>query len=385
MLWAFLIAIALLAAPTFGHNTSKTRIDVNIRTNGVDVTLALNQSDLLEHVLNAPHGENRFADRTEFEDAAPKILAYVIDHFPASADGKPLAKPTAREWPPQHAELTHLDESGLETPSVIPLTLHFVLPPGASHVELQPRLFSGPNFAAIFEVSIYPGNGAAPIRTVCDKHQPIRFDLTSIPPGNVGAGGRAIISESPPGFIATLGKFFSMGFHHIIPDGLDHILFVLGLYFLSPKLSALFWQVTAFTIAHSITLALAAFHKVNLPPRIIEPLIALSITVVAVENLFRRGVSPWRWALVFCFGLIHGMGFADILRETRLPTGEAFTALFSFNVGVEAGQISILLAAMALTIWWQKRTWYFRFIAAPASILIACTGAFWTVQRIMHP
>ncbi len=173
-----------------------------------------------------------------------------------------------------------------------------------------------------------------------------------------------------------------MGFRHIIPDGLDHILFVLGLYFLSPKISDLFWQVTAFTIAHSITLALAAFHIFSLPGRIVEPLIALSITAVAVENLFSHRVSPWRWVLVFCFGLIHGMGFADILRETHLPAGEALTALFSFNVGVEVAQISILLAAMLLTGWWQKRAWYFQYIAAPASVLIACTGAFWAVQRI---
>lgn len=378
LIFGFIVAL-FPSSFALAHATSDTRIDVKTENDALVITLALNQSDMLEHVLHASHSSGHFADRTELEDASPTILRYVRDGLLVTADGKPLPRPAAVNWPPQHVELTHIDAGGLEVPSTIPMTLRYVLPSGAKHIELTPRLFAAPNFAAIFTVNIFRGGASRPITSVSDNHQTVAFDLTIAPSGS---GAEPISSESEPTFAQTIVQFLGMGFRHIIPDGLDHILFVLGLYFLSPKIRDLLWQVTAFTIAHSITLALAAFHIFSLPGRIVEPLIALSITTVGVENLFSRKVHPWRWVVVFCFGLIHGMGFADILRETRLPTGEALTALLGFNVGVEIAQLAILLTAMLLTGWWQKRTWYFGYVAAPASIVIACIGAFWAVQRI---
>lgn len=375
--------VVALFSSTFAlaHATSDTRIDVRTENDALVITLALNQSDMLEHVLHVAHGSGHFADRTEFEDASPAVLRYLRDGLLVVADGKPLPEPAAVDWPPQHTELTHIDAGGLEVPSAIPMTLRYALPVAARHIELTPRLFAAPNFAAIFTVNIFRAGVSKPISAVSDNHQTVAFDLTI---ASGGSGAQPIPSESEPTFARTIVQFLGMGFRHIIPDGLDHILFVLGLYFLSPKIKDLLWQVTAFTIAHSITLALAAFHIFSLPGRIVEPLIALSITAVAVENLFSRKVHAWRWVLVFCFGLVHGMGFADILRETHLPAGEALTALLGFNVGVEIAQLSIILAAMLLTGWWQKRTWYFGYIAAPASIVIASIGAFWAVQRIFY-
>jgi hypothetical protein len=122
-------------------------------------------------------------------------------------------------------------------------------------------------------------------------------------------------------------EYLWLGYTHILPKGLDHILFVLGLFLLSPRLKTMLLQVTAFTIAHSITLGLSIYGIVSLPSRIVEPLIALSIAYVAIENLWTRELKPWRLALVFMFGLLHGLGFAGVLRELGLPRDEFLTAL----------------------------------------------------------
>ncbi|MEM8979153.1 MAG: HupE/UreJ family protein [Pseudomonadota bacterium] len=152
------------------------------------------------------------------------------------------------------------------------------------------------------------------------------------------------------GGMATFLRYIGVGFEHIIPLGLDHILFVLGLYFLAPKLSALLWQISAFTLAHTITLALAATGLVNIPGSIVEPLIAASIVYVAVENIFFRELKPWRPALIFAFGLLHGLGFAGVLGEFGLPPGQFVPALIGFNIGVEFGQIAVILVVLAFSL-----------------------------------
>lgn len=177
--------------------------------------------------------------------------------------------------------------------------------------------------------------------------------------------------------------YLGLGFTHILPHGLDHILFVLGLFFLSLRPRTILAQVTAFTLAHSITLALSLYGVVSLSPRIVEPLIALSIVYVTVENLVVTEVKAWRVAIVFCFGLLHGMGFAGVLRELGLPRSEFLTALASFNVGVEAGQLAVIsLAFLAVGIWFGRKPWYRAYITVPASALIALVGLYWTVQRV---
>src|SRR5688572_456414 len=135
-------------------------------------------------------------------------------------------------------------------------------------------------------------------------------------------------------------QYLWLGYTHILPKGLDHILFVLGIFLLSPRWKTMLLQVTAFTVAHSITLGLSIYGVVSLPSRIVEPLIALSIAYVAIENLLTRELNPWRLALVFMFGLLHGLGFAGVLRELGLPREEFLTALVTFNLGVEGGQLT---------------------------------------------
>jgi hypothetical protein len=177
--------------------------------------------------------------------------------------------------------------------------------------------------------------------------------------------------------------YLALGFTHILPKGLDHILFVLGLFLLSVRVRPVLIQVTTFTVAHSMTLALTMYGIVSLSPRIVEPLIALSIAYVAIENLVTDRVRPWRLALVFSFGLLHGMGFAGVLSELGLPRDEFLTALLSFNLGVEAGQLTVIAIAALLVIWYRHHAWYHQRVVVPASLCIAAIGVYWTVTRVL--
>ncbi|MDO6733275.1 HupE/UreJ family protein [Octadecabacter sp. 1_MG-2023] len=148
-------------------------------------------------------------------------------------------------------------------------------------------------------------------------------------------------------------RFIPVGVEHIVPLGLDHILFVLGLFFLSTRMRPLLWQVTAFTAAHTVTLALATMGFVNIPDEymwIVESIIAASIVYVAVENIFTDGLNPWRPAIIFCFGLLHGLGFASVLTAYGLPDGAVLPALIGFNIGVELGQLLCIAVAFIIVV-----------------------------------
>jgi hypothetical protein len=178
-------------------------------------------------------------------------------------------------------------------------------------------------------------------------------------------------------------QYLALGYTHILPKGLDHILFVLGIFLLSPRLRTMLLQVTAFTVAHSITLGLSIYGLVSLPSRVVEPLIALSIAYVAIENLVTRELKPWRLALVFMFGLLHGLGFAGVLRELGLPRGEFVTGLLTFNLGVEGGQLTVIAIAMLLVWPFKTKGWYRHRVVIPASLVIAAIGIYWTVTRLL--
>lgn len=179
--------------------------------------------------------------------------------------------------------------------------------------------------------------------------------------------------------------YVKLGFEHILPLGLDHILFVLGLYLLSQRLKDLLWQVTAFTAAHTLTLALAILGLVNIPPYIVEPLIALSIVYVAVENLFKDRVSKSRIGLVFGFGLLHGLGFAGVLREIGLESDSFVESLIAFNIGVELGQLATLVIAHLLVgYWFSSKAFWNRWVRIPLSLGISLLGAIWFVERVFY-
>ena len=178
-------------------------------------------------------------------------------------------------------------------------------------------------------------------------------------------------------------KYLKSGFVHILPMGLDHILFVLALFFSTVVFKKLFWQITAFTLAHSVTLVMSSLGLISLSGDIVEPLIALSIAWMAIDNIRNENTSSMRiWLIVF-FGLLHGLGFASVLSEFGLPKDAFLSALFSFNVGVELGQLTVLLGATALFYYWSKKPSYRAFIQVPMSALIALVGLFWFFERIM--
>lgn len=193
-----------------------------------------------------------------------------------------------------------------------------------------------------------------------------------------------LASLAPPvDRLSTAWRYLRLGFTHIMPLGVDHMLFVLGIYLLSGRARSLFWQVSAFTVAHSITLGLGMYGVVAVPPRIVEPLIALSIAYVAIENIFLSELKSWRVALVFGFGLLHGMGFAGALKELGLPRSEFVTALLTFNLGVEAGQLAVIGAAFLLVGWHcANRAWYRSRVVMPASAVIAGAAVYWAVERL---
>jgi hypothetical protein len=178
-------------------------------------------------------------------------------------------------------------------------------------------------------------------------------------------------------------KYLLIGYEHIIPLGLDHILFILCLFFLNTSLKKILVQASMFTLAHSITLALAVYGIIKPPGAVVEPLIASSIVILALENVWSDKVKPWRMLMIFLFGLVHGMGFAGALSELGMPEYAFATALISFNVGVELGQVTIILLMYFLVAKTMgKYPWYRQRVIIPASLVIALIAGYWTIERI---
>jgi len=192
------------------------------------------------------------------------------------------------------------------------------------------------------------------------------------------------------GVASTVGLYVFIGATHILPGGLDHILFVLALLLASVRTRALLIQVSAFTVAHTFTLALAASGVFSPPTTIVEPLIALTIAFVAVENLVFRDITKWRPAIVFIFGLVHGMGFAGFFGELGLPPGQFWSALIGFNLGVEIGQLGIIAAGAIVALLLRRALGdidgtrrYRRFVVLPGSLFIGLFGLWWAAQALL--
>lgn len=214
-------------------------------------------------------------------------------------------------------------------------------------------------------------------------------ETTSAPSKDKAGNGRRKINKvslNRP-FLETVGLYLRLGFVHILPKGFDHILFVLALFLASLRWRSLLIQISVFTFAHTITLGLAAAGLINISAGVIEPLIALSIAVVAVENIVFKDITKWRPVLIFGFGLFHGLGFASVLKDLGLAQGQFITSLVSFNIGVEFGQLTIIASAFGVSLlarhlvlkthtqWRQYAVW-------PISALIAVMGIFWFFTRL---
>ncbi|XHY18518.1 hypothetical protein SuNHUV7_33320 (plasmid) [Pseudoseohaeicola sp. NH-UV-7] len=358
--------LALLSTALSAHEVTPTIADLSVEGGEVTLVLRLNAEAYLSGIdLDGVENTNDTPQSNDYDalraltpaELEARLAAFVpgwAETIEITADGQtvPLTLASAEAGEVGDIELPRITQLTLRGPiAENAKSLTFGWPRGAGALVLRQQGVEQP-----FTDYIEAGSTSPDI------------DLR-------GGGGQ--------GSWATFGTYIPIGFDHILPKGLDHILFVLGLFFLSTRLRPLIWQVSAFTLAHTVTLALGALGWVAIPASIVEPLIAASIVYVAVENILTDGLSRWRPLVIFGFGLLHGLGFASVLGEYGLPDNQFFPALIGFNIGVELGQLTVIAIAFALLgYWFRDKPWYRARIAIPASVLIALVGGYWFVERV---
>lgn len=354
-----ILALAALQA----HEIGTTRAKVTFDPSGTyEILIAADGSAVVEK-LEAVNG------LTATPETNPTILTQKLKQYESTFlrrikihfDGVPVQEPPSVRYEVEAAK----DANSAPAASIL---LKGAIPAGAKKFTWT----YGWTFAS-YALTFHSTVAGAPVRATewVEGGQPsAAFALNTLP--------------AAPSRWSVAKQYLTLGFTHIVPLGVDHVLFVLGLYLLSSRPRAVLMQVTAFTIAHSITLGLSLYGVVRVPAAIVEPLIAISIAYVAIENIFLRELKAWRVALVFAFGLLHGLGFAGALSEVGLPRAEFVTALLTFNLGVEAGQLAVIAAAFLLVGWWHsERIWYRTRIVIPASAAIACMAVYWTFERLL--
>ncbi len=365
-----ILAIALCTGAASAHSFELTRTLLLIKADGsyqVDMTC-----DLDALALGASPATDDAALAAALKDLSADQLAVKLDQLRRTFkrrvrirfDGEPDLPEVSF---PEHGTAA---AEAAETPTVLGLTarLEGRLPAGAGEVTFSASRAFPPVYLTIFDERQLAGS-----RQLLEAGVPSNPHRLDRPAGDPLAGD--------PGRFSTAGRYLALGFWHIVPEGLDHILFVLGLFLLAARWRPLLWQVSAFTAAHTLTLALSTYGVLSLPASLVEPLIALSIAYVAIENLFTSELKPWRPAVVFAFGLLHGLGFAGVLGELGLPGHERLSALLAFNAGVELGQLAVLVAAFAAVGWLRQRPWYRRRVVLPSSLAIAAIGLYWALER----
>jgi HupE / UreJ protein len=265
-------------------------------------------------------------------------------------------------------------------------TFHFVaaLPAAGGPLRLVLPIGADISYPIAFTIQI-PARGLSKTRWLDEgMHESDPFAWAALVPAGAVAAAPAGVQFDPDAlpWWRQLALYLRLGFQHIVPEGADHILFVLGLFFLGITWRKLLSQTTVFTIAHATTLFLSTYGIFRLPSHYVEPAIALSIAWIAIENVVRPRLGPGRLAIVFCFGLIHGLGFASSLSEVPFPKQQFIFALLGFNFGVDFGQLFVIAVAFALVGWFRNRPWFRQRIAVPCSLVIAAIGLFWAAQRI---
>ncbi|MEP1198765.1 HupE/UreJ family protein [Tateyamaria sp.] len=376
-LWA-LLCVSMASA----HEVVPTIADLTVADGSVTFEMRVN----IEAQLS---GIN--LDEVEDTDEAENANDYDALRALSNADIAARAPDLIRTW-----DATPLLRAGGVQ---LTLTLDRVVVPDVTDGEL-PRISdlvvmaTLPEGVSAIEVTWPEGAGDLVVR-----QQGVDEPYTGLIDGGGASGPISLAGADAATGWQAFGTYIPVGFDHILPKGLDHILFVLGLFFLSTQLGPLLWQVSAFTLAHTVTLALGALGHVSVPGSIVEPLIAASIVYVAVENIFSRGLTPWRPAVVFGFGLLHGLGFASVLGEFGLPKGQFIPALIGFNVGVELGQLAVI--AMAATALWlgcraavaarltgveelvAEYPVMFRAWSMTGSLIIAGIAVYWVIERTL--
>jgi hypothetical protein len=381
----FVVALLLLSSRALAHPAVSAVAVVKIEPSG-RVTITLTH-DALAYALNDQ--PSRIADEPMYallrgprEDLAAAFAdakGRLTTDMHITVGGAPLAFQLT-EWPTVEAA----ERWQRENPAGrLPVKLDFVaiaqLPANPGNISLQLPA----TLADVILMLDRPGVEPLTIPLSPGEASP---PLPALPSSDTAPFTSSASTPSPappsPGALSVAWRFTKLGFEHIIPRGADHALFVLGLFLLVPRFRTVLWQISAFTVAHTITLTLTSLHIIGLSSRIVEPAIAASIAFVAVENLFSRRISPWRIAVAFLFGLVHGMGVATSFNEAGFPPGQLVPALAAFTVGVEAGHITVLIAAFALLGWSNNKPWYRARVAVPLSFAIAAIALYWFITRL---
>ena len=357
---------SLKVAAVKAHEVSPSILDLSISSNAVQLKIRLSVEAILADVNLSETDNTNFSKNSfkydELRSLNPEeIKNYFYNRWPEIA-------PLIQLY--QSGRALELNFSELSVPEIGNLELTRI-----SHLYIEAELKSNdpisfswdPKFGPVVVRQMGVQNGLTQFLQNGDKSDPIYVN------DNVQYSK-----------LTAFLDYIPVGFEHIIPKGWDHIIFVLGLFFFSTKLRPLVWQISAFTVAHTFTLALGSIGYIKIIPEIVEPLIALSIVFIAVENIFFDRLSKWRPIVIFIFGLLHGLGFASVLGEFGLPDGFFIMALLGFNFGVEIGQLTVvLLAFITLGYWFNKKDYYQISVANPISIIIGLVGAYWFIERVI--
>lgn len=347
---ASVLLVLVWASSAAAHPAPFSYLDLVIRDGRIDGTLVV-------HIIDAAHElgitpPDQLLDNTVAERERERLAALLTPRIALRTDHRLVLQWTSLELLRDQAALK----------------LTFTLPDErAGALTIDTNLFPYDPMHQTF-VNIYEGDAL---------RQQVIF--------NTNAHEHTYYLGTREGAFAVMRTFIPSGIRHIL-IGPDHILFLVGLLLLGGSRKALLAIVTAFTAGHSITLSLAALNLVTPPPTIIEPAIALSIVFVGADNLVRGNGRDLRAWVAATFGLVHGFGFANVLREFGLPREALGWSLFSFNVGVEIGQLAIvLLVASALeAIRRRSRVAGYR-VAVAGSVVVIAAGTYWFVQRVFFP
>ena len=349
VLWA-VVAVCGVATPLLAHPAPFSFVDVRIQGTSLDIEVVIHAFDVAYELgVNQP---DRVFDPAVLGPGTERLIALLRDRLRITADGRPLSFDgwSGAEPLPERQSVRLRAHSDLSrAPGVIDVS-----------AELFPYDAAHQTFLNFYD------NGALTSQAILGADQ-TRDEYF------VG---------SRQGTLAVIQKFVPEGVHHIL-IGPDHLLFLVGLLLLGGPVRRLLLVITGFTVAHSITLALAVLNLVTPPGGLVEPIIALSIVYVGADNLLVKDGRDMRVWIALVFGLIHGFGFASVLREMGLPTGALGWSLFSFNFGVEIGQVAVAaVVATALMALRSHSDVAGRWLAFAGSIVVMAAGTFWFVQRV---
>lgn len=373
-------------------------VDVKI---GIDLTQILGSPDRYYQFVTEPEA----AQQAEVRTVLPQVLAglqLVIASTPLHLDLQQFSTATANKTLILDSQMSTLTtfrftarlpaaqepiklRVPIGAPIDYPVVYTWIIP--SAHVSVTRWLEDGAHESEPYDW--YPkaprGNSSQPVgqRTGQRAGQPVDQPAGRPVGQPVGAMDVALATPEELPWWRQAALYLRLGFHHIVPEGADHILFVLGLFFLGITWRKLLSQTTVFTIAHATTLFLSTYGIFSLPSRYVEPAIALSIAWIGIENVISPRLGPGRLAVVFGFGLVHGLGFAGSLSDIPFPKHDFLFALLGFNFGVDFGQLFVIAVAFLLVGWFRKEPWFRQRIAIPASLAIAAVGLYWAIQRML--